>query len=249
MFEKFQTNDAVTIELERKKALCAPFTIVELYYWWQLAGGDIYSVLKSEGLILNKPPILSLPKIMLLEGKSFGNKRREETLLDLRVVPVNLEPLYKRFSHLPLKSFYPLIWCKSEIIHRAEPEKYDAAQLPLIIREKDPEYQFHRVILMKRILKGYPSTRDLIVNEARVDIPPLLRGDIWAALLFVCGAYKENYARIDKETPIATDRQVIMKIWVMILRSLENLVCRLKWIFQDATSIMNCCLLGKVIGN
>lgn len=31
--------------------------------------------------------------------------------------------------------------------------------------------------------QGYPYTRDRIVREARIDIPPFLRGKIWAALL------------------------------------------------------------------
>lgn len=57
-------------------------------------------------------------------------------------------------------------------------------------------------------MKGYPSTRNRIVSEAKVDIPPLLRGDIWAALLNVKGNYEEEYCRIDKQTPTPTDRQV-----------------------------------------
>ncbi|XP_044727731.1 TBC domain-containing protein kinase-like protein, partial [Chrysoperla carnea] len=210
IFDKFKIENES--ESERKKKLCAPFTIVELYYWWQLAGGDIYTELKKEGLILNKPPILNLPKVVLLDGKVLGGKRREETLLDLRVVPVNLDSLYKRFSHIPLKCFYPLIRTTSKKINDAEPEPYDADQLPLIIREKDPEYQFHRVILLGRMLKGYPSTRDLIVKEAKIDIPPLLRGPIWAALLNVGGSYVENYIRIDKETQTSTDRQIEVDI-------------------------------------
>lgn len=32
-----------------------------LYYWWQLAGGDIQAELKKNGLIKNSPPILSMP--------------------------------------------------------------------------------------------------------------------------------------------------------------------------------------------
>jgi hypothetical protein len=30
------------------------------------------------------------------------------------------------------------------------------------------------------LLKGYPFTREMIIEEARIDIPPLLRGKIWA---------------------------------------------------------------------
>lgn len=34
----------------------------ELYYLWQLAGGDITIDLKKQGLIRSRPPILSIPK-------------------------------------------------------------------------------------------------------------------------------------------------------------------------------------------
>ena len=33
--------------------------------------------------------------------------------------------------------------------------------------------------------QGYPFTRDRILKEARIDIPPPLRAKVWAALLNV----------------------------------------------------------------
>lgn len=61
----------------------------------------------------------------------------------------------------------------------------DSALLPLVIRERDVEYQFHRVVLFERLLKGYPHTRSLLQREARTDIPPLYRARVWAAILDV----------------------------------------------------------------
>jgi TBC domain-containing protein kinase-like protein len=46
------------------------------------------------------------------------------------------------------------------------------------------------------ISQGYPYTRDLIVKEAEIDIPPLLRGHIWACILWVLE--NGNYEKIDK---------------------------------------------------
>lgn len=37
-------------------------TLSQIYYWWQLAGGDVLAELKREGLIKNEAPILSTPK-------------------------------------------------------------------------------------------------------------------------------------------------------------------------------------------
>ena len=61
----------------------------------------------------------------------------------------------------------------------------DAQKLPLNIRERDVLYQFHRVVLFDRLLKGYPHTKVMLVREARNDIPPLYRASIWASILDV----------------------------------------------------------------
>uniref|UniRef100_A0A8C5X8I6 TBC1 domain containing kinase n=1 Tax=Malurus cyaneus samueli TaxID=2593467 RepID=A0A8C5X8I6_9PASS len=87
-----------------------------------------------------------------------------------------------------------------------------AATLPLIIRERDTEYQLNRIVLFDRLLKAYPYKKNQIWKEARVDIPPLLRGITWAALLGVEGAIEAKYDAIDKDTPIPTDRQIEVDI-------------------------------------
>ena len=60
---------------------------------------------------------------------------------------------------------------------------HESTKLPLAIREKDIEYQFHRVVVFSRLLEGYPFSRGRILEEALVDVCPLYRGDIWAAML------------------------------------------------------------------
>jgi TBC domain-containing protein kinase-like protein len=50
------------------------------------------------------------------------------------------------------------------------------------------------------------------VKEASNDIPPLLRGEVWAALLSIKGDYERQYLKIDKETPTTTDRQIEVDI-------------------------------------
>ncbi|KAG5897208.1 hypothetical protein JTB14_022559 [Gonioctena quinquepunctata] len=188
------------------------FTIHELYHWWQLAGGDVLQELKKQGLIRSSPPVLSLPHLLLIEGSILGQERNPATLYEPRIVEMPLDTLYQRFENIPFVSYYPLIQIKSDIIAESEPPPYDATGLPLIIKERDPEYQFQRVILFRRLLHGYPFTRDLIVKEAERDIPPLLRGEIWAALLNIKGDYKSQYTRIDKYTQTSTDRQIEVDI-------------------------------------
>ena len=47
------------------------------------------------------------------------------------------------------------------------------------------QFQFHRVILYERLIKGYPYKKAEILKEARLDIPPFFRNLVWAAILDV----------------------------------------------------------------
>ncbi|RUS28366.1 hypothetical protein BC938DRAFT_481969 [Jimgerdemannia flammicorona] len=88
------------------------------------------------------------------------------------------------------------------------PPTATAPKLPLLIREKDVAYQFHRVTLFSELLRQYPASAREIKHHARVDVPPLLRGKVWAAVLDVMGDVEEEYNNIDKETETPMDRQV-----------------------------------------
>nr|XP_031836748.1 TBC domain-containing protein kinase-like protein isoform X2 [Nomia melanderi]XP_031836749.1 TBC domain-containing protein kinase-like protein isoform X2 [Nomia melanderi] len=182
----------------------------ELYYLWQLAGGDITVELKKQGLIRSRPPILSIPNLVILLGQMFGH-RDTAGLLDLRVIKVPLDTLRQRLSHIPYIANYP--WLTNEMHVQSQEDLIDAAsQLPLIIRERDTEYQFYRIILYNRLLQVYPITREAIIEEAHKDIPPPVRGAVWAALLGITGDIQKRYDMIDKETPTHTDRQIEVDI-------------------------------------
>ena len=73
---------------------------------------------------------------------------------------------------------------RSDIVGQKSPV-HESTKLPLAIRERDVDYQFHRVVKFSRLLEGYPFTQGRVVQEALVDVCPLYRGDIWAALLGV----------------------------------------------------------------
>ncbi|XP_076656002.1 TBC domain-containing protein kinase-like protein [Halictus rubicundus] len=182
----------------------------ELYYLWQLAGGDITLELKKQGLIRSRPPILSIPNLVILLGQMFGHKDTA-SLLDMRVIKVSLDTLRQRLSHIPYIANYP--WLTNEMRVQSQEDLTDAAsQLPLIIRERDTEYQFYRIILYNRLLQVYPITREAIIEEAHKDIPPPVRGAVWAALLGITGDIQKRYDMIDKETPTHTDRQIEVDI-------------------------------------
>ncbi|CAH6789052.1 Tbck [Phodopus roborovskii] len=189
-------------------------SIEEVYYLWCLAGGDLEKELTNKEIIRSKPPICTLPNFLFEDGESFGQDRDRSSLLDDTTVTLSLCQLRNRLKDVGGEAFYPLLEDdQSNLPHsNSNNELSAAATLPLIIRERDTEYQLNRIVLFDRLLKAYPYKKNQIWKEARVDIPPLMRGLTWAALLGVEGAIHAKYDAIDKDTPIPTDRQIEVDI-------------------------------------
>ncbi|XP_006869395.1 PREDICTED: TBC domain-containing protein kinase-like protein isoform X3 [Chrysochloris asiatica] len=189
-------------------------SIEEVYYLWCLAGGDLEKELVNKEIIRPKPPVCTLPNLVFEDGESFGQGRDRSSLLDDTTVTLSLCQLRNRLKDVGGEAFYPLLEDdQSNLPHsNSNNELSAAATLPLIIRERDTEYQLNRIILFDRLLKAYPYKKNQIWKEARVDIPPLMRGLTWAALLGVEGAIHAKYDGIDKDTPIPTDRQIEVDI-------------------------------------
>lgn len=190
----------------------------EVYYLWQLAGGELFGALKREGLVKTKPPIHLLPYYSTLDGEVFGQRRDQAELLDGTIITLSQEQLRKRLSEIDETAYYPLLEDENSQVTTNLPSSpsnsdiSETASLPLVIREKDVEYQFHRIILYERLIKGYPYKKSHIWREARVDIPPHVRAHVWAAILEVEGDIYARYDSIDKETPTNTDRQIEVDI-------------------------------------
>ncbi|XP_004612753.2 TBC domain-containing protein kinase-like protein [Sorex araneus] len=189
-------------------------SIAEVYYLWCLAGGDLEKELVNKEIIRSKPPICTLPNFLFEDGESFGQGRDRSSLLDDTTVTLSLCQLRNRLKDVGGEAFYPLLEDdQSNLPHsNSSNELSAAATLPLIIRERDTEYQLNRIVLFDRLLKAYPYKKNQIWKEARVDVPPLLRGLTWAALLGVEGDIHAKYDAIDKDTPIPTDRQIEVDI-------------------------------------
>lgn len=151
---------------------------------------------------------MHIHRIILLNGESYGSPATQACMLDKQIVILNLANLTQRLANVPKQAFYPLIHSPRFAVNYGK----EMEKLPLIIRERDTEYQFYRVVLFTRLLKGYPFTRELIVCEAQKDVPPFLRGHIWACLLGVLETGGSRYERIDKQTATSTDRQIDVDI-------------------------------------
>ncbi|GIY35720.1 TBC domain-containing protein kinase-like protein [Caerostris extrusa] len=188
----------------------------ELYYLWQLAGGDLEAELRRQELIKAKPPIVTISKLITGEGEEFGHEKDQAFLLDDSISILPLEPLRYRLKDVDHDIYYPLIeYSLNGIVSTFFKTLKDTAKLPLVIKEKDVEYQFVILLNMttaphcsfKRLLEAYPYKRTQITQECKLDIPPLYRPWIWATLLEIEGGIHEIYDGIDKETPTpSTDR-------------------------------------------
>lgn len=188
--------------------------IDEVYHLWCLAGGDLEKELTNQEIIQSKPPICTLPKFILEDGESFGQGRDRSFLLDDTTVTLSLFQLRNRLKDVAGETYFPLLEDEQCSLPQSSSSNELSATvtLPLIIRERDTEYQLTRIVLFHRLLKAYPYKKNQIWKEARVDIPPLLRGLAWAALLGVEGDIQSKYDSIDKDTPIPTDRQIEVDI-------------------------------------
>ncbi|XP_035829276.1 TBC domain-containing protein kinase-like protein [Aplysia californica] len=208
-----------TIENEFSDDHLSRRSMSEVFYLWRLAGGDLEAVLRKAGLAKTRRPVHLLPCYGIVDGEVFGQDRDFAELLDFTVVPLSQEQLRYRLRDVPATAYYPLLEEESKVVETqslptspSSGELTSSASLPLVIREKDVEYQFHRIILYERLLAAYPFKRPCIWREARVDIPPLVRANVWAAILEVEGDVEGMYDSIDKETPTTTDRQIEVDI-------------------------------------
>jgi len=180
-------------------------TVAEIYYLWQLAGGDVQSELARQGLLIASPPCLSLPSLCTTEGQMFGQPKPRHTLYSRTLITLTVSQLEKSLSSLRIEELAPLI----DSLERTE---CPTRSLPLVIREKDVKYQCVRTILYRRLLQAFPHRRKNIWSEALVDVVPMYRSYIWASLLNIPSNLNTAYAALDKESWNPVDRQIEVDI-------------------------------------
>ncbi|XP_042207251.1 TBC domain-containing protein kinase-like protein [Homarus americanus] len=204
--QQTQTDEKPRLRNGRRDQLCER-PMREVYHLWQLAGGNVEQELKKQKLVRIKPAILTLPSVMVVEGEVFGGGIHRRQLLETTTIILPLHNLRNRLAHIPPEKYYPLI-TQGE----CGTDELETSQLPLVIRERDVEYQFHRLLIFERLLQSYPFKAESILREARKDTPPFYRALVWASLLGVDGPVAQTYQQIDKETPTPTDRQIEVDI-------------------------------------
>uniref|UniRef100_A0A7S1KTF5 Rab-GAP TBC domain-containing protein n=1 Tax=Percolomonas cosmopolitus TaxID=63605 RepID=A0A7S1KTF5_9EUKA len=94
-----------------------------------------------------------------------------------------------------VRQFSCLADVNGDLIKYKTKNSYSFSQM-LTDQEKNLRHQHQRVELFRSLIADYPSTRNRIISEARKDIPPVLRGEIWACVLGAEQNYEDLYEGI-----------------------------------------------------
>uniref|UniRef100_A0A5S6QTB6 Protein kinase domain-containing protein n=1 Tax=Trichuris muris TaxID=70415 RepID=A0A5S6QTB6_TRIMR len=183
--------------------------IDEVYFIWTLCGSKAEAVLIKENLIEELPPILCLPDFVIGDLDLLGGLKSRRGVANLSIYPLSMKNLSEKMKTVNPLMHFPLLETELQSFPRSD---RTAESLPLLVKEKDVSYQLKRTALFRRLLAAYPYTRNKLISEAVFDIPPIYRGLVWAAILDVSYNISDVYSAIDKETEVATDRQIEVDI-------------------------------------
>eukprot|EP00039_Didymoeca_costata_P010842 m.147023 g.147023 ORF g.147023 m.147023 type:complete len:928 (+) comp14980_c0_seq2:288-3071(+) len=179
-----------------------------VYYFWTLSSPALEADLVKRGVLKMVPSIFRVPTMVRINGTYIGSNSDHNSRFQSTVQTLDMSSLSARLKSANLDPFPNLQNSQAAEDRPSSP----ADGLPLVIRETDLDYQFERVALFTRILRGYPFTRPHLHVAAKKDIPMPLRGKIWAAILEVPVNVQEVYESIDKESPNPSDHQLAVDI-------------------------------------
>eukprot|EP00042_Codosiga_hollandica_P041137 m.364098 g.364098 ORF g.364098 m.364098 type:complete len:944 (+) comp56035_c0_seq4:1-2832(+) len=188
--------------------------LLEIFELWSIAGGDLEQEFVKKAYIQIRPPVLYLPTLVrqsrqdLDEETEQGSRDVYSTTIRL----LDLNPLHNRLHQAHIVKYPRLFQFSDSNALSYRKHHFEGEELALMIRERDIDYQANRIAYMARLLRGYPFTKAQILEEAKIDIPPFLRGQIWGALLGITQEVVDRYATIEKDSETSTDRQIDVDI-------------------------------------
>ncbi|ELR15717.1 TBC domain containing protein [Acanthamoeba castellanii str. Neff] len=214
--------------------------VEEIYHFWKLAGGDIETELASE--LRTRPPILRIPRVVPIVVRAAGKDGAAAT--DNGATPPTTagaaevgkpKPKQRGALELLYKDDIMPIFLHSLPHSPTRVEEWKRGKgkyVPMELREKDIDYQRHRVKVFRDLLQRLLDTEGLkvakgrridprreavvrdIVRAAAIDIPQVLRAEVWTVLL---GLHEKSddersYDALDKEGEGPADRQIDLDI-------------------------------------
>lgn len=178
-----------------------PLSLTEVFHFWKLSGGDLESEL---GQLKLAPSIQRIPvfwKSSVIQTK-FSYKLADHfpedisLLYDFHIIQVSLDSLQERMAQnmskevLQKSSSSGDLGDRYHVLLKKAEETWGS--LPHDELEKDIDYQRHRCELFRELIRRYSSCstsdnsiREETIRQASIDIPSVLRGEIWSVLLGV----------------------------------------------------------------
>jgi TBC domain-containing protein kinase-like protein len=179
-------------------------SLEEIFHFWQLTGGDLETRVELQ----LRAPIMRLPSVVRTDGSVWPRVADEPGLepslaYDDRIAVIELDALRARLRGRNGDQQLPERFLKRS-----------TGQLPPIAeRERDIDYQRFRVQRFRELLADWPCAGAELRAQARIDVPPMLRAEVWRRVLGVDDAAAPvAYARIDNESEGPADHQIALDI-------------------------------------
>ncbi|KAI8996697.1 hypothetical protein BC832DRAFT_595439 [Gaertneriomyces semiglobifer] len=188
-------------------------TLPQLFHLWKVDGGNIENEYNKSTQHF-APSINRLPYLVRLAQDPF--KSATSHMQSDLLVQVPLEPVIRKLVHAPKVRWRPAYGNESWKSPPNWTSRHDFEMLPdsvklhTISKEKDVLYQYYRIRLFIQLLRNYPETKEEIMLEAVTDIPPILRGLVWAAVLD--GDELQTAQDMDEVVDDNLDRQLALDI-------------------------------------
>uniref|UniRef100_A0AAF5DJ37 Rab-GAP TBC domain-containing protein n=1 Tax=Strongyloides stercoralis TaxID=6248 RepID=A0AAF5DJ37_STRER len=172
----------------------------ELFFLWKLCGSNIESILK--------PMEQKFARVIIDEYNVCGKNLENSLITSFKIIILPSSNLKSRLKKLNLDEIH--CYNNDQI---ETPNKFvaDIGQT-LIVKERNIEYQSYRMGLMRDLLLTYPFTIEILKTECKKDIPPVYRGQLWAALLDVHDDIKIDFDQLDTFPEQPSDRQLMVDI-------------------------------------
>ncbi|KAK0397658.1 hypothetical protein QR680_002206 [Steinernema hermaphroditum] len=181
----------------------------EMFYLWKLCGSSVETILTNRGIVQLKSPLLSVPSCVVDDYNTFGSHNYNVCDLNLKVFLLPDSNIKKRLTDINQRLLY-----KSYEHDFTEHATNNVSEyiLPTVVKEKDIDYQASRMRSIAHLIQSYPYKMNKLLEEAKLDVPPLYRGRIWAALLNVRTDAVNVFSGIDTVSEQSSDRQLQVDI-------------------------------------
>ncbi|KHN87937.1 TBC domain-containing protein kinase-like protein [Toxocara canis] len=178
--------------------------INEAFFLWKLCGSSVENILLNHGIIRANSSINTLPVIVLGDCFMYGNSssRRYASIFDVFLLPSN--NLRQRMKSVDKGRFI--------INFELSEKRHENSDLSLIVKERDIEYQMHRMFVLARLVDAFPYKRRALLDECGSDVPPLYRASLWASFLNIAPSAIACFKQFDTLDEHPSDRQLMVDI-------------------------------------